>query len=126
MGMIPPEACRMAKLRIFIDHMPSHGRYFIPPRHICPILTWHSLRCPVNLPYPDNHVITVRAKDFYLVVHSLEETRLLINPPCFQSSASPSPSLHVGLTLAFLLHTSAILSDEYLADELMMEYHGQV
>ena len=63
---------------------PSHGRYFIPPQHICPILPWHSLRCPVYLPYPDIHVITVRARDFYLVVHSLEETQLLIPPPCFQ------------------------------------------
>ena len=116
----------MAKLSIFIDNMPSHGRYFIPPRHICPILPWHSLRCPVYLPYPDNHVIAVRARGSCLVVHSLEETRLLINPPCFQSSASPSPSLQVGLTLAFLLRTSAIVSDEYLTDELMMEYHGQV
>ena len=116
----------MAKLRIFIDNMPSHGRYFIPPRHICPILPWHSRRCPVNLPYPDNHAITVRARDSYLVVHGLEETQLLITPPCFQSSASPSPSLQVDLTLAFLLRTSAILSDEYLADELMVGYHGQV
>ena len=123
----------MAKLRIFIDNMPSHGRYFIPPRHICPILPWHSLRCPVYLPYPDNHVITVRARDFYLIVHSLDETTVstdarlrVITPPCFQSSATPSPSLQVGLTLAFLLRTSAILSGEYLTDELMMEYHGQV
>ncbi len=68
-----------------------------------------------------------------IIVHSLDETTVspdarlrVITPPCFQSSASPSPSLQVGLTLAFLLRTSAILSDEYLADELMMGYHGQV
>lgn len=30
------------------------------------------------------------------------------------------------MTLAFLLRTSAILSDEYLIDELMMEYNEQV
>ena len=81
MGMIPPEACRMAKLRIFIDNMPSQGRYFIPSRHICPILTWHSWRCPVYLPYPDNHVITVRARGSCLVVRSLEETQLLAPTP---------------------------------------------
>ena len=66
MRVIPPEACWMAKLRIFIDNMPSHGRYFILPRHIYPITLAYYRGCTINQPHSDIHMITVRIRDSFI------------------------------------------------------------